>query len=51
MDRTIQLKKFSKDADDPFEFLEWRNVTPFVYESIDNLLRKSMGEPMDRSGD
>ena len=51
MDHTVQLKVFAKDADDPFLWLEWRNVRPAIFKSIEELLKKHVGEPMDRSGD
>jgi hypothetical protein len=51
MDRTIQLKKFEDGEDEPNSWLEWRNLDLKTFSSIEQILRKALGEPMDRSGD
>jgi hypothetical protein len=51
MDRTIQLKKFHEDDDEPYEWLEWRNVDRVTFEGIKKLLRKASGDEMNRTGD
>jgi hypothetical protein len=51
MDHTVQLKVFARDADEPFFWLEWRNVRPAIFGTIKKLLNENAGEPMDRSGD
>jgi hypothetical protein len=51
MDRTIQLKKFKDEDDEPFEWLEWRGMNKKTFEAIKALLVISCGRPMDRSGD
>jgi hypothetical protein len=51
IDRTIQLKRFLDDEDDPYEFFEWRDVDLKTFIAIKHLLKKSIGDPMDRSGD
>jgi len=50
-DRTIQLKEFEKGADEPYKWLEWRNVDISTFHLIELQIRTSLGEPMDRSGD
>ncbi len=50
IDRTIQLKKFREDADDPYDWLEWRNVDAKTFQAVKKLLSERE-EPMNRSGD
>jgi hypothetical protein len=51
IDRTIQLKKFREGEDEPYEWLEWRDLKKMEFEHIEELLRTRAGLPMDRSGD
>ena len=50
-DRTIQLKRFYEGEDDPYQWLEWRKIDYETFTSIEQLLRKAIGTPMDRTGD
>ena len=50
-DRTIQLKMFLDDEDEPYLWFEWRNIDHTTFWLIEHLLEKFLGEPTDRSGD
>jgi len=50
-DRTIQLKIFAEDDDNPGYWLEWRKVDRETFGAVEQLLSKALGTPMNRSGD
>ena len=51
IDRTIQLKRFMEEEDEPYEWFEWRKVDLKTFIAIKYLLKKACGEPTNRSGD
>lgn len=50
-DRTIQLKIFRDDDDEPRSWLEWRNVDLSDFLILTTVIRRIAGEPMNRGGD